>query len=117
MYEVYCEVAHNIGNGTSSEWGDGESTPHRVETEHVFVDAACGMEHNVLLTNANKIVVFGNNAHRQCSTVHRKTSKVLSPLTLSKRDEFDISESHYVEKVLCMERASLLIVDDHKRML
>ena len=106
----------NIGNGTSTEWGDGESTPHRLHTKHVFVDVACGTEHNVLLTKTNEIVTFGNNAQRQCSTVHGTTSKVLSPLTLSKKDEFGISESHYVEQVLCLERGSLFVVDEHQRM-
>ena len=33
----------NLGNGTYTTWGEGENTPYRIESDHTFVDASCGM--------------------------------------------------------------------------
>jgi len=105
----------NLGNGTHTTWGEGESTPYRVPSPHSFVDASCGSDHSVLLTDRNQLVSFGDNTYSQCSTAHGQTAKVSTPVTLSKEREFGLSEDRYVEKVIAFERQTLVVVDVFKR--
>jgi len=105
----------NLGKGSTTEWGEGEWTPHRLAMPKGdrFVGASCGAEHSMLLTAGNAVVVFGDNTHHQCS-VSTRTS-IVEPLVLSKEEEFGIPGSHFVDEVLCLENQSLIMVDVYKR--
>eukprot|EP00484_Ammonia_sp_Unknown_P027793 CAMPEP_0197042950 /NCGR_PEP_ID=MMETSP1384-20130603/19247_1 /TAXON_ID=29189 /ORGANISM="Ammonia sp." /LENGTH=466 /DNA_ID=CAMNT_0042474157 /DNA_START=45 /DNA_END=1445 /DNA_ORIENTATION=- len=105
----------NLGNGTIGEWGDaGCEEPHKLQMDAKVKQCASGYEHNVLLTQDNGVVVFGDNSHQQCSRIC-KEKLINSPMKLSKHEEFGIDEECYVSAICCSQNQSLIIYDRFER--
>lgn len=105
----------NLGNGTKTEWGEGQWTPQRLSmpSDDSFVNGSCGADHNLLVTANNQVVAFGDNTHRQCSS--SAVTSITEPLVLSKEEEFGIPQNYFVDEVICLENRSLIMVDEYKR--
>eukprot|EP01083_Nonionella_stella_P293973 999567_1 len=73
----------NLGNGQHSDFGAGITTPYKLNINKCFNKCRCGSNHNVLLTECNELVVFGDNRSHQCSIVNEKQFE--SPYILKKK--------------------------------
>eukprot|EP00483_Globobulimina_turgida_P007546 UN07560 len=61
-------------NTVLNDSSDGVFIPYSFHANDKFkhvniMDAACGTNHNVLLSTDNKVITFGDNKYRQCSSV------------------------------------------------
>jgi len=102
----------NLGNGKCCEFGEGIHEPLRVETSSKIIDIAAGNNHNLLLTQQNEILSFGSNANGQCGS---SGDRITAPIVISKERDCAIGKDSYVEKLLCLNDKSLVIIDPFKR--
>eukprot|EP01084_Bolivina_argentea_P249757 418254_1 len=88
---VLCGSHHSLcittdGNVECTPWGTGQYIPYKLNINHKIIDGSCGKNHNVLISNENEIIVFGNNEDNQCSAMNNQ-QQIKSPYILSKNKE------------------------------
>ena len=112
-----CNYFGNLGNGQVTEFGEGVHCPIKLQISEKIVDVAAGDNHNLLLTAKNEILCFGDNGNHQCHMFgrHKNENRIISPMFVCKRLEFKISENSYVEKLLCLNDKSLIVINPYKR--
>ncbi len=99
-----------MGNGKCTEWGTGQSIPNKLDINgKTVIDASCGKNHSVLITNMNEIIVFGDNSDNQCSNVSY-CEEIKTPYILSKDKEFN-SPRCYVEKIVCVKDETFVLIE------
>eukprot|EP01083_Nonionella_stella_P021857 60498_1 len=87
--------------------------PHKIRSDgcnddHIDV-ASCGPDHNLLLSNKNEVIAFGDNRFNQCSALI-ETDNISSPHVLSKSQEIGINENDSIESVLAISYSSIIFV-------
>ena len=105
----------NLGNNQLTPWGQGQWEPNKLQIKDKIIDASCGFNHNLLLTEKHKIYSFGDNSKQQCSKIEFDENVITLPLKLSKEHEFGIDDNCFIEKIHCSRNESLIIVDPYKR--
>jgi len=114
-YTFGCNHAGNLGNGTTTEYGSGISKPFKLKLQHKIIDVAAGSNHNILLTEKNDVICFGDNTRNQCNDTEKKV--ISSPTFIAKDKELEIAKNSFVENVMCFENKSLIITNPNKRFL
>lgn len=119
-----------IGNGIDNDRNmvvndsnDGVFEPYCFQSNKKFkdtkiIDASCGANHNVMLSNKNEIIVFGDNKYKQCSiNLFKKDVKIVNdPYVLCKKKDIGlINENVFIEKVLAETNSTLIIVAPFKK--
>ena len=74
---------------------------------------SCGYDHSLVLTNWNRVYVFGDNATGQCSCV-LKDGIVSKPYCLDKVKELKLKETSYIDRVLGFTEESIIMVNPNK---
>lgn len=104
----------NLGNGQTTNWGQGIATPYKLKLDiNDIIDGSCGDNHNVLLSKSHSIIVFGNNSDHQCSMINK--NKIIYPLYIDKEKELNISSNCEIEKIMCLNNETLIVIDEFQR--
>ena len=104
----------NVGSGEFSGFGEGIHEPLKLKIDDKIIDIAAGTNHNLLLTEQNQILSFGLNGDGQCS-MKIIEHRIASPIVVSKEEQFGVGKNSFVEKVLCVNDKSMIIVDPYRR--
>ena len=107
------------GTGYRSSWNYVRPKPQRVllpslMSKENVIQIACGQYHNVILTNKNQCYSFGYNHCHQCLSGPNSADYILSPHLMDKESELKISPSAFIERVICINHESLIIVNPNK---
>ena len=100
-----------IGNGDKN--GEIVNTPFEITDviSEKIIDGSLGDNHSVLLTKEqNNVIVFGDNASKQCSSLCGD-HKILEPYILAKEREIGTLETSFVERVLAINNVTIIFID------
>ena len=116
MNECICCIIYiaNIGNG---EYNPRVNRMEKLKFENkdnICIDSAsCGYLHIAILSPSNDLICFGRNNRKQCST-KTEERRVIYPHILSKNDELKCIKNDYIEKVIAIFDATIIITNSYK---
>eukprot|EP01084_Bolivina_argentea_P003643 6854_1 len=110
----YCQIGNGILTGNNPVFEPYKIDIHCGLNRKKIIDFSCGKSHNILLTNDHRIICFGDNEYKQCSSMYNAYI-IRFPYILSKFNELGgMSELTFIEKVYAFNQNTVIIANPYR---